>query len=106
MKNNAEYKIINIKDKTRFKLIFIKTFVTQHFDEFDSKKQKIFTRELEIVERLLNKEPVTGVEYQTIMSRVNQTVGNEEIFNAYIRRIRNEDFDVAERLLNKPHDEI
>ena len=92
MKNNAEYKVINIKDKTKYKLIFIKAFVAEHFDEFDSKKQKIFTRELDIVERLLNKQPVTGVEYQTIMSRVNEIVGNEEVFNAYIRRIRSEEY--------------
>ena len=91
MKNNAEYKIINIKDKTKYKLIFIKTFFAQYFDGFDSKKQEIFNKELDIVERLLNKQAVTGVEYQTIMSRVNKTVGNEEIFNAYIRRIRNEE---------------
>ena len=91
MKNNAEYKIINIKDKTRYKLIFIKTFLAQYYNVFDSKKQRIFTRELDVVERLLNNQAVTGVEYQTIMSRVNQIVGNEEAFNAHIRRIRNEE---------------
>lgn len=89
MKNNKDFKIIDIKDKTRFKLIFIKTFSTQHFNEFAAKKQKVIIKELEIIDRLLNNENVTGIEYQTIMSRVNKTVKNEAVFNAHIRGIRN-----------------
>ena len=89
MKNTQIRKVIKIKEKTRYKLIFIKTFFEQHFNELDSKKQKIINREMNIVNRLLNAEKVTSIEYQTIMSRVNDTIKNEDIFNAYIRRIRN-----------------
>lgn len=89
MKNTQERKVIKIKEKTRYKLIFIETFFYKHFNEFDSKKQKIINREMEIVSRLLNAEKVTSIEYQTIMSRVNDTIKNEDTFNAYIRRVRN-----------------
>lgn len=89
MKNTQERKVIKIKEKTRYKLIFIETFFYKHFNELDSKKQKIINREMEIVSRLLNAEKVTSIEYQTIMSRVNDTIRNEDIFNAHIRRIRN-----------------
>ena len=89
MKNLQNSKIIKIKEKTRYKLIFIKTFFKQHFDELDSKKQKIINREMDIVNRLLNAEEVTSIEYQTIMSRVNETIKNENVFNEHIRRIRN-----------------
>lgn len=89
MEGTQELKVINIKEKTRYKLIFIRTFFDQHFNEFDSKKQKIFKKEMNIVDRLLNAEKVTSIEYQTIMSRVNDTIKNEDIFNAHIRRIRN-----------------
>ena len=89
MKNPHNSKIIKIKEKTRYKLIFIETFFYKHFDELDSKKQKIINREMEIVDRLLNAEEVTSIEYQTIMSRVNKTIKNENVFNEHIRRIRN-----------------
>lgn len=89
MKNLQNSKIIRIKEKTRYKLIFIETFFQKHFNELDSKKQKIINREMEIVNRLLNAEEVTSIEYQTIMSRVNKTIRNENAFNEHIRRIRN-----------------
>jgi len=90
MKTGKKYKVINIEDKTRYKLIFIRTFFEQHFDELGAKKQKIILRELDIVDKLLNNEPVSGTEYQTIMTRINDTIKNEKVFNEYIRSIRNE----------------
>lgn len=90
MKKSQEYRVIKIEDKTRLKLTFIKNFYIQHFDKFDSKKQGIILRELEIVERLLNNEPVNGSEYQSIMSMINDTINNENMFNNYIKRVRNE----------------
>lgn len=91
MKDNKSLRIVNIEDKTVFKLNFIKSFYSQHYNEFDVKKQAIIQRELEIVDRLLNREPVTGSEYQSIMSMINDTIGDENIFNNYIRSLRSED---------------
>jgi len=91
MKSNKSFRIVNIEDKTELKLKFIKRFYFQYFNEFDEKKQAIIERELEIVDRLLNRKPVTGSEYQSIMSMINDTIGDENVFNNYIRRVRSED---------------
>ena len=91
MKSNKSFRIVNIEDKTELKLKFIKRFYFQYFNEFDEKKQAIIERELEIVDRLLNRKPVTGSEYQSIMSMINDTIGDENVFNNYIRRVKSED---------------
>ncbi|MCK4666829.1 hypothetical protein KAU33_08770 [Candidatus Dependentiae bacterium] len=91
MKSNKSLRIVNIEDKTELKLKFIKSFYFQFYNDFDVKKQAIIQRELKIVERLLNREPVTGSEYQSIMSMINDTIGDEKIFNDYIRSLRSED---------------
>ena len=90
MKTVKKYKVVNIEDKTRYKLIFIRTFLDKHFDEFGDKKKETIIKELDIVERLLNKEPVSATEYQTIMTSINDIIKNEKMFNEYIRSIRNE----------------
>ena len=90
MKTGNKYKVVNIEDKTRYKLIFIRTFLNQHFVEFGEKKRETIIKEIDIVERLLNKEPVSATEYQTIMTSINDIIKNEKVFNDHIRRIRNE----------------
>ena len=98
-----DYRVVNIKEKTEFKLIFIDTFYRQRLHELDIKKQNIILGELDIVNRLLNREPVTSVEYQTVMTRINNTIKNEQSFNTHLRKIREsediEDFNNAIKLL-------